>query len=166
MKRRLAAALGALLLLPSLAAAQLPARAYLLQHAATSTGGGNVAHAFGYTLATVQIVVPTGASPHAGVQFEQSLNDVHYTATLCTPLSGGPAHTGITFTPASVGTAALHWRCNVTGAFWFRARIIQYTGAGAVTVYGVLTAAGSHSAALLRPFFLARNVVNRMANVG
>lgn len=147
--RRVASLVALLMMaLAPLAAAQAP-RTYILQNAATATGGGTVAHALGYTVATVQVTVPTGASPHFTVEFEQSLNNVHYTATRCTPLSGGAAHTGVTVTPASAATAALHWRCNVTGSLWFRSRITSYTGGGAVTVYATLMSSGTHTAATM-----------------
>ena len=121
--------------------AQAP-KTYILQDAATATGGGTVAHTLGFAWATVQIVIPTGASPHAVLQFEQTLNRVHYTATRCRPLSGKALHSGVSITPASASTADLHWRCDVSGAHGFRVRITSYTGAGAVTVYSVLTLNG------------------------
>ena len=122
-------------------AAQAP-KTYLLQDAATATGGGTVAHAIGFIWATVQIVIPTGASPSAVLQFEQTLNRIHYTATLCRPLSGNARHSGVSITPANASTADLHWRCDVSGAHGFRVNITSYTGAGAITVYAVLTSSG------------------------
>lgn len=142
MRRALLVGLG-LLLAAGTALAQLPVRSYVLLNAAAATTKGLVAHAAGFTVANVQIVVPTGASPAAfTVNFEQSLNDTHYTATLCTPLAGTAA--------VSSTTATGHWRCNITGSFWFRTRLSAYTGPGAITSYVTLIAGGSHSASTMR----------------
>lgn len=127
------------------ASAQFLTRPYILQNAATAAGGGTVAHVGGFSLMNVQVVNGTGASPVFVVQFEQSLNDIHYTATLCYPL-----HAGAGVTTAS---APGHWRCNVSGSLWFRARLTSYVGAGPITVYGVLMAGGTHAASLMRPGF-------------
>ena len=122
--------------------AQATTRTYILQNAATANGAGAVAHAAGFSLATVQIVIPTGSSPIFTIQFEQSLNDTHYVATLCMPHVAGMWHNGVSVTPATAGTASLLWRCNISGAQWFRARLLNYTGgspAGTVTVTTILT---------------------------
>ena len=134
--------IGVLLLSASPAAAQMPVRSYVLLNGASAVTRGLVAHAAGFVVANVQIVVPTGASPVAfTVNFEQSLNDNHYTATLCTPLTGTAA--------VSSTTATGHWRCNITGSFWFRTRLSAYTGPGAVTSYVVLIPGGSHAASTM-----------------
>lgn len=119
-------ALGA----PLFAWAQLPIRSYLLQNAATANGNGLVAHAAGFTIANVQVVIPTGASPSFQVNFEQSLNDNHYQATMCQHVSA--------LTMMTSSTTPGQWRCNVAGATWFRSRISGYGGSGSVTVLGTL----------------------------
>lgn len=139
--RRLALVLLGVLLAVGVAAAQLPVRSYVLLNGATAVTRGLVAHAAGFVVANVQVVIPTGASPTFTINFEQSLNDTHYTATLCTPLTGGPA--------VASTTATGHWRCNVTGSFWFRTRMSAYTGGGAVTSYVVLIPGGSHAASTM-----------------
>lgn len=144
----LALAAGLLAIAPA-ARAQVATRSWILQSAATTAVGGTVAHASGFTLAAVQLFVPSGSTPHAVVQFEQALTDTHYTASLCTPLNGTVAHSGVSITPAGVGTAALHWRCNVSGATWFRARIVSISG-GSLTIYAALMSGGTHTAARLR----------------
>lgn len=137
-----------LALLPTIAWAQALTRAYVLQNAAAANTSGQVAHASGFSLVNVQVVIPTGASPTFTVTFEQSLNDTHYTATFCTPLTGGA--------PVTTSTATGHWRCNVSGSLWFRTRISGYTGPGAITTYAVLFAGGNHSAALWHPWQVAQ----------
>ena len=125
--------------------AQATTRTYILQNAATANGAGAVAHAAGFSLATVQIVIPAGSSPIFTIQFEQSLNDIHYVATLCMPHVAGMWHNGVSVTPALAAAAvppSLFWRCNIAGAQWFRARLLNYTGgtpAGTVTVTTILT---------------------------
>lgn len=148
---RVAVILG-LVLWPWIGYAQtVPTRTYVLQNAAASAVGGTVAHALGFTTVAVQIVVPAGSSPHFVIQFQQSLNAAHWTATLCNPLNGAAAHSGVSVTPAAAPTAPLHWRCNITGAVWFRSAITSYAGAGHVTAYAVLIGGGSvHAAALMR----------------
>ena len=125
--------LGFVLLATALAWAQVPTKSYVLLSGATSTTTGLVAHASGYTLATVQVVLPAGATPTFTLQFEQSLNDLHYTATLCGPV-GSTSTTGV----ASVNTAGI-WRCNIAGAPWFRTNLTDYSGPGSVSSFVVLT---------------------------
>ena len=132
--RRATLFFGALLLWPLLSWAQLPVRTYILQNAAAANGGGTVAHALGYSIANVQVVIPTGASPTFTVNFEQSLNDIHYTATLCNPLTAA-LHVSST-------TATGQWWCDITGSLWFRARVSGYTGPGSVTVLTSLMPCG------------------------
>lgn len=139
--KRLYVVLGLLLLILASreAASQGVAKTWILQNAATAASTGTVAHVAGYTVATVQIVVPTGASPTATVAFQQSMNDIHYTAIRCLPTDGTSAATSVSFTPANIGSAALQWRCNISGAYWFRANITVLTGPGSVSVFGIMT---------------------------
>ena len=116
--------------LPCLAWGQSPIRSYLLQNAAAANASGLVAHAAGFSIAGVQIAHPAGATPTFTANFESSLNDIHYTATLCQPVGGT--------TLATTATAIGQWRCNVAGSAWFRARISGYSGAGAVTILATL----------------------------
>jgi len=127
------------------ASAQLPVRQYVLHNARTSAAAGNVAHASGFTLAAVQLFVASGSAPHAIVTFEQALVDSHYSAALCTPVSGGAAHSGVSIMPSNSASVSLHWRCNVSGSNWFRARINAISG-GQLSIYATLLPGGSHSA--------------------
>ena len=122
-----------LLVMGLVASGQVPTKSYVLLSGATSTTTGLVAHASGYTLATVQVVLPAGATPTFTLQFEQSLNDLHYTATLCGPV-GSTSTTGV----ATVNTGGI-WRCNIAGAPWFRTNLTDYSGPGSVSSFVVLT---------------------------
>jgi len=145
MRRLRASLLLAALLLAVPASAQLPVRQYVLQNAATTAVGGTVAHVSGFTLAAVQLFVASGSAPHAIVTFEQALAESHYGAAICTPVSGGAAHTGVSITPLSAPTANLYWRCNVSGSNWFRARITSISG-GQLSIYATVLPGGNHSA--------------------
>ena len=145
MRRLRASLLLAALLLAVPASAQLPVRQYVLQNAATTAVGGTVAHVSGFTLAAVQLFVASGSAPHAIVTFEQAITDPPYTASLCTPLSGGAAHSGVSITPLISASVSLHWRCNVTGSNWFRARITSISG-GQLSIYATVLPGGNHSA--------------------
>jgi hypothetical protein len=121
------------------ASSQGIAKTWILQSAATTASTGTVAHVAGFTVATVQIVVPTGASPAATVVFQTSLNNTHYTNVRCLPVSGNTAHVSVKFTPANVGIADLQWRCNVSGSYWFRTDLREFSGPGSVSVFGIMT---------------------------
>lgn len=127
------------------AEAQLPTRQYVLQNAATTAVGGNVAHVSGFTVAAVQLFIASGSAPHAVVVFEQALTATHYTAGICNPIAGGASHSGVSIMPNNSATVALHWRCNITGANWFRARIDSISG-GQLSVYTTLLPGGSSHA--------------------
>lgn len=129
-------------IMASVAVAQIPSRPVLLQDAATATGVGTTAHVSGYAMVGVQVVVPTGASPVFSVQFEESLNGTHFSAVLCHPHNG----TALTSNAAAAGI----WRCNVSGATLFRARVASYTGPGSVSAFGLMLAGGTLHAASLR----------------
>ena len=122
------------------AGSQGVARTWILQNLATAASTGTVAHVAGFTVATVQIIVPAGNSPAATVVFQQSMNDIHYASTRCIPTDGSSAHTSVTFTPANVGTQPLLWRCNISGAYWFRTQVQYFSGPGSVSVFGIMTA--------------------------
>lgn len=140
--RSSALALACLLGFALVAEAQLPIRQYVLQNAATSAVGGTVAHVSGFTVAAVQIFIASGSAPHAIIVFEQALSATHYTAGLCNPIDGGASHSGVSIMPNNSATVALSWRCNVTGANWFRARLHSISG-GQVSVYATLLPGGS-----------------------
>ena len=145
MRRLRASLLLAALLCAVPAHGQLPVRQYVLQNGATTAVGGTVAHASGFTTAAVQIFIASGASPHAVIVFEQALTATHFTAGLCNPINGGASHSGGSIMPNNSATVALHWRCNITGAHWFRARIDLISG-GQVSVYASLLPGGSSHA--------------------
>lgn len=140
--------IGLLLLLLSAGSlvAQFASRDVILQNAAAANGNGTTADSRGYSTIAVQIVIPTGASPAAfTVNFEQSLNNNHFTATLCLPLTNGA--------PATSATTASHWRCNISGSIKFRARISGYTGPGAISAFGLMMAGGTlHAAGLINNY--------------
>jgi hypothetical protein len=121
------------------ASSQVVSKTWILQNGATAASTGTVAHVYGYTLATVQIVFPTGtSSPHVVVQFQQSMNNIHYVSLPCSPVSGAADHSGVSVTPTSAATADLFWRCNITGAYWFRTEITSFTGGGSVSIFAVI----------------------------
>lgn len=132
----------AALLLALVAEAQLPARQYVLQNGATTAVGGNIAHASGFTTAAVQIFIASGSAPHAIIVFEQALSATHFAAGLCNPIDGGASHSGVSIMPSNSATVVLSWRCNITGANWFRTRIASISG-GQVSVYATLLPGGS-----------------------
>lgn len=135
----------AVLLVAVTAHAQLPVRQYVLQNGATTAAGGTVAHVAGFTLAAVQLFVASGSAPHAVVTFEQALSTTHYGALTCTPTDGTTPHTGVSIMPNNSATVPLYWRCNVSGANWFRARIVSISG-GQLSIYTTILPGGSHSA--------------------
>ena len=124
--------------------AQVASRAWVLQSNATSVAGGQVAHATGYVIATIQVSVrsPAAQPPRFVVRFEQSMNATHYHSISCVPHHWG------SMMVSEVSADALV-RCNLMGAQWLRANITTYAGAGGIDVFAVLTADRWHIAALL-----------------